>query len=280
MSRLPHKLSQTDFQRYVEPHLSKAKRGFVCSIPLVKVFNYILHKLYTGCQWHMIPMDPHPDDPDKKGLSHDAVYHHFRKWSRDGSLETVFEQSISLNRDQLDLSVLNLDGSHTLAKKGGEAVAYQARKKAKTTNIIALSDQSGFVLSCTEAVSGNHHDSYELDENLKQMFKEIKAHGLTVQGTYLNGDSAFDSRSARKICFNRGVVPNIKANKRNQQKPRRGRKRLFDEVVYRLRAGAERVFSWVDVYRTLLVRFERRKDHWMGWHYLAFALVNLRHLIH
>ena len=280
MSRLPHKLSENDFARYVEPHLSKAKRGFVCSIPLFKVFNYILRKLYTGCQWHMIPIDPHPDDPDKKELSQDAVYYHFRKWSLDGSLESVFQQSIAVNRETLDLSVLNLDGSHTLAKKGGEEVAYQPRKKAKTTNIVALSDQSGCVLSCTEAVSGNHHDGYELDANLKQMLAQIKVHGLAVRGSYLNGDSAFDSRSVRKICFNRGVVPNIKANKRNQQKQRRGRKRLFDAVVYRLRAGAERVFSWVDVYRTLLVRFERRKDHWMGWHYLAFALVNLRHRIH
>ena len=136
------------------------------------------------------------------------------------------------------------------------------------------------MLSCTEAVSGNHHDSYELDENLKQMFKEIKAHRLSLRGSVLNGDSAFDSRSVRKICFNRGVAPNIKANKRNQKKPRRGRKRLFDEMLYRLRAGVERLFAWVDVYRTLLVRFERRNTYWMGWHYLAFALVNLRHQIH
>ena len=52
------------------------------------------------------------------------------------------------------------------------------------------------------------------------------------------------------------------------------------QMLYRLRAGVERLFAWVDVYRTLLVRFERRNTYWMGWHYLAFALVNLRHQIH
>ena len=76
------------------------------------------------------------------------------------------------------------------------------------------------------------------------------------------------------------MVPNLKANKRNQKKTPRGRRWLFDEVLYRLRAGVERLFAWVDVYRTLLVRFERRKDHWMGRHYLAFSLVNLRHRVH
>ena len=33
-----------------------------------------------------------------------------------------------------NLSELELDGSQTIAKKGGEEVKYQARKKAKTTN--------------------------------------------------------------------------------------------------------------------------------------------------
>ena len=40
--------------------------------------------------------------------------------------------------DDLDLSEVNFDGSHSLAKKGGESVAYQGRKKAKTTNILPL----------------------------------------------------------------------------------------------------------------------------------------------
>src|ERR1051325_799860 len=69
--------------------------------------------------------------PDKKEISYSAVYHHYRKWSRDGSLQRVFEQSIVSIQAQVDTHHLNLDGSHAPAKKGGEAVAYQGRKKAK-----------------------------------------------------------------------------------------------------------------------------------------------------
>jgi len=69
----------------------------------------------------------------KKEISHDAVYYHFRKWSRDGSLEKVWQGSIMTIAEGLDLSELHLDGSHAIAKKGGESVAYQGRKKAKTT---------------------------------------------------------------------------------------------------------------------------------------------------
>jgi hypothetical protein len=47
----------------------------------------------------------------------------------------VWQNSLLTIQDDLDLSELNLDGSHAIAKKGGESVAYQGRKRAKTTNL-------------------------------------------------------------------------------------------------------------------------------------------------
>ena len=64
-------------------------------------------------------MDPDPNDPDKKEISWHAVYYHYRKWSRDGSLERVWKGSILTISPDLHLSELNLDGSHVIVKKGG-----------------------------------------------------------------------------------------------------------------------------------------------------------------
>jgi len=72
----------------------------------------------------------------KKEISDHAVYYHFRKWSR--------------------------DGSHVIAKNGGEAVAYQEYKKAKTTNILPITDAAGFIIASTELIAGNHNDAYNL----------------------------------------------------------------------------------------------------------------------
>lgn len=148
MSRIPTQLTPEAFAEHVEPYLSKAKRGYVCKIPLYKVFNYILYRLYTGCQWEALPIDNDPQQPECKEISHDAVYYHFRKWSKDGSFERVWKNSIATVREALDLSELNLDGTHTIAKKGGESVAYQGRKKAKTSNILPIVEKkvvsSGF----------------------------------------------------------------------------------------------------------------------------------------
>jgi transposase len=66
MSTIPTSLTEKQFDAYVRPYLSTAKRGYESKIPLYKIFNYILYRLHTGCQWERLPIDPAPDDPEKK----------------------------------------------------------------------------------------------------------------------------------------------------------------------------------------------------------------------
>ncbi len=207
------------------------------------------------------------------------MYHHFARWSRDGSLKRLWQHSIQVIRADLDLSVLNLDGTHILAKKGGQSVAYQGRKKGKTSNILPIMDRKGYVVASTGIVAGNHNDAYELKSHLRSAFQEMKQLGLPIQGAYLNADSAFDTREGRKTCFNYGVIPNIPENKRSRKQPKRGRKPLFNEAVYHQRFCAERTFAWVDKFKRLLVRFERDDALFFGAHCIVFALINLRHVL-
>lgn len=279
MSKIPTRLTAKEFARHVEPYLSKARRGFVCKIPLFKVFNYILYLLHTGCQWDQLPIDPDPHDPTKPEISPDAVYYHFRKWCRDGSLQRVWEHSVRKVRRALDVTELNLDGTHTIAKKGGQSVAYQGRKKAKTSNILPLTDKHGYVLASTGIVAGHHHDAFDLVPHLRQVFRTLRGLGLDIRGSLLNADSAFDTREARRVCFAYGVVPNIAENPRHRKHLKRGRRRYFNAEVYAHRFGSERMFAWVDKFKRLLIRFERKDVYFFGLHCIAFALINLRHLI-
>lgn len=214
----------------------------------------------------------------KKEISWQAVYYHFRKWSADGSLKRVWQASIHAIRAQLNLSQLNLDGSHTLAKKGGDRVAYQHRKRGKTSNILPMTDAQGYVVASTGIVAGNHHDAFDLKPHLQQAFKAVKGLGLSLVGAFFNADSAFDTLDARKVCFNHGLIPNISENKRNRKHPKRGRKRLFNASVYKQRFTSERTFAWIDKFRALLIRFDRNESHFLAAHYLVFALINFRHL--
>ncbi len=145
-------------------------------------------------------------------------------------------------REQIDTHHLNLNGSHSPAKKGGEAVAYQGRKKDKTANVLPISVANGFILATTHIVAGNHNDAFELKDHLRTAFKFIKRLGIAIVGSYFNADSAFDTKAARKVCFNRKVIPNIAENKRSRKKTKRGLKRLFSPEVCKLRFSCERTF--------------------------------------
>ncbi len=128
MSTIPTRLTEKALNQYVRPYISVVQRGYECSIPLYKILNYILYKLHTGCQWEMLPIKPSEDGFRQKEITHHAVSYHYRKWSKDGSLEKVWQGSIL---DDLNLSELNFDGTHSIAKKSGKSVAYQGRKKSQ-----------------------------------------------------------------------------------------------------------------------------------------------------
>ena len=66
MSTIPTSLTEEQFNEHIRPCLNTARRGYECKISLHKVFNYILYRLHTGCQWHRLPIDADPEHPEKK----------------------------------------------------------------------------------------------------------------------------------------------------------------------------------------------------------------------
>ena len=66
MSTIPVSLTEEQFDAHIRPYLNTAKRGYESKIPLYKIFNYILYRLPTGCQWERLPIDPYADHPEKK----------------------------------------------------------------------------------------------------------------------------------------------------------------------------------------------------------------------
>ena len=142
-----------------------------------------------------------------------------------------------------------------------------------------MTDKNGYIVATTNVIAGNHNDAFDVTGTLTKLFSDMKRRCLDYKGAFFNADSSFDSRAARKILWNYGVVPNIDENKRNRKTVKRGRKRHFNRDVYKNRFTIERTFAWVDTFRTLLIRFERKDVYWLGFHYLAFTLINLRNLL-
>jgi len=197
----------------------------------------ILYRLKTGCQWRELPMKQF----FRRSYRWQSVYYHFQKWSKDGSWEEVWRVILHKYKHLLDLSSIQLDGTHTPSKRGGSAVGYQGRKKCKTSNILIITDNRGIPLTCSEPVSGNHNDAYHLVDTVNKMLENIRSSSINTVGGY------------EHEC-------------------------IFDELLYKQRFVIERTNAWLDAFKAILVRFETNQIHWKALNLLAFTVILLRQL--
>ena len=142
---IPVQLSAPEFKEFIFPHLSMPKRGPKCKLGYHRVFNLILWVLYTGMQWKGLPVPK--DTNGQPAIHYTTVYKVFARWAEDRSLQQAFMASVAHLSDEkkLDLRVLHGDGTNTVAKKGGTALASRgtntrrARRSLPSLTIMATS---------------------------------------------------------------------------------------------------------------------------------------------
>ena len=107
-------------------HIPKNKRGFSSRFSMEDVLNCIIYKLKTGCQWSCLFIDLEGFKPP---FSYQTVYYYFNKWSKAGVFEAAFKQVQKEQKGSLSLNLLHLDGTQTLAKKGGKKLLIKGEKE-------------------------------------------------------------------------------------------------------------------------------------------------------
>lgn len=175
------------------------------------------------------------------------------------------------------MSVVNLDGTHTPAKRGGEDVGYQGRKRCKTSNMLILTDRQGVPIGWSNPISGNHHDSFELKKIASEIFENIEQNGISIKGLFLNADAGFDTEEFRQLCEQKEIHHNIDFNKRRGSK-NKNIGYIIDNELYRERFSVEQLNAWVDGFKSLIVRYETSSKNWMSLHCIAFAIIFIRKL--
>ena len=250
--------------REIIPHLTRSKRGCT-QVNLWEIVNAILYKLYTGVQWHLLPVKSLIYNCK---IKYGAIYHHFRKWVKDGSWNNCFEQLLLKNRHQIDLSIAHFDGTHTVCKKGGEAVDYQHRKRAKTSNTLWLVDRQGLPIGFSQAVSGNHHDLYQSENVMIKLENRLQKSQISMQGLFINMDAGFDSKAFRSTCESLDIQMNAPINKKNN-KDLEVYDILFDEELYKSRYVVERTNAWMDKFRNILIRMDTSASSWNACNNIA-----------
>jgi len=277
-NRIPTKLTEKQFEEFFLPHLSKPKKGPPPKISLFKTFNYILHFIYTGVQWKVLPIDK--DENNRSEIHYTRIFCKYHQWNEDGSLVTAFKNSVLhlKNNDLLEPSILHGDGTCTVAKKGGDNIGRNGHRHHKGDKIVAITDRKGNVVSPFVTAPGNRNETVLLKDTLLHLKRVAKFIDLDLRGTVMSLDSGYDSVANRKLIFNRGMIPNIKEIERYRLSAKRGRKRIYNSDIFEERfETVERTFAWEDKFKRLLIRFERKSINHFGLKLIAYTLINLRH---
>jgi len=264
-------ISEDSINEWLVPHLSKGKRGPAVGVKLSEIVSAIIYRLKTGCQWRELPV---AQFFQSESICWQGIYHHFRKWVNDGSFRKVWLFLLKAQRRLLDLSSVQLDGSQTICKNGGECIGYQGRKAARTCNSLFLADNKGMMLVCGPPESGAHHDLYQIEDIFKKMLCFLKEADIETEGLFLNADAGFDSEVFRRLCSEMKIEANIDFNPRNGKI---GQEYVyFDDELFKRRKVIEHANAWLDSFKALLIRFETKALHWMAMHFLAFAVLFIR----
>src|SRR5882724_4975629 len=157
-------------------------------------------------------------------------------WADDGSLWQAFLARVRhlAAEKPLDLRVLHGDGTHTVAQKGGRALAPRGTNTRKGGKGLAITDNNAYVLAPLPVAPVNETDMVLGPQGLNALQQVAKEVGLDLRGAYSNLDGGFDSRANRKCIFNAGMIPDITENPRNRKTTKRGRKRRFNKTIHAL----------------------------------------------
>ena len=123
-----------------------------------------------------------------------------------GEWKSMWVRLLDKYRNELDMSSVDLDGSHTTALRGGEEVGYQGRKKRKTTNALYLTDRQGLPIAMSSPKSGEHHDVHNIEEVIGDMFNDLEKSHIRVDGLFLNADAGFDCDVCVVSCVKRRLL--------------------------------------------------------------------------
>ncbi|MCT4646713.1 MAG: transposase [Carboxylicivirga sp.] len=167
----------------------------------------IIYRLKTGCQWREILIKQF----FRVKCSWISIYAHYRKWCKDGGWEKLWQALLKEYKSSLDIASVELNGTHTPAKRGGEAVAYQGRKSAR--QVICLF--SPILRVYQLLVVSQYLETIMMLlilQNFDSMITSLKDSNISISGLLLNTYAGSNTVPFRNCLFKHDIFDNIDNN--------------------------------------------------------------------
>jgi len=122
-----------------------------------------------------------------------------------------------------------------------------------------LVDQNGIPLSCVVSPA-NIYDSRLYKSTIEAFAPSDEEFKLKT----ITADVAYDTQEIRAYNNQNGIQSNIPINKRNTKDPEKRRAIPFDPELYKKRGAVERFFSWIEAFKKIVPRHERKEGSFIG----------------
>ncbi|WP_192805327.1 IS5 family transposase [Noviherbaspirillum aerium] len=229
-------------------------------VPNRAAMDAILLVLRTGMQWNAL------DDTGVCTCS--SAYRRFREWVDAGVFATFWRLGL-LEYDELkgiDWSWLALDGTMTKAPLGGKKTGPNPCDRGKGGVKRSLLTEAHGVPLALEVAAANRHDMKLVSATLAHM---MCAQPDGRRRSNLCLDMGYDYEEVRQIVDIAGFEPVILGRREEQENKKQHGARARRWVV-------ERTHSWLNRFRRLLVRWEKREDTYLAMLQLACGIIAWR----
>lgn len=232
-------------------------------VPARRCADAIFYLLRTGCQWSALNQTTFCP----KSTAHDR----FQEWVAAGVFLRLWRAG-GQQYDELfglDWEWLSMDGAMTKAPLGGERTGRNPTDRGKSgVKRSVLTEGHGVPVGL--AVDGaNRHDMKLVRETIQSIVVERpQPTDDKPQGVCL--DKGYDFTEVRATLAEFSFTAHIKARGDEAREMR-------EEAVKRARRWVvERTHSWMNRFRRLLIRWDKKSENYLGFLHFACALIAFR----
>jgi putative transposase len=215
----------------------------------------ILYVLLAGIPWRLLPPQFGPPS---------TLFDRFQQWSAAGVFERLWEQALLTYDEEVGIAWTwqAMDGVLTKAPLGGEFTGPNPTDRAKSgSKRSLLTDGNGIPLAAILAPANRH------DIKLFEATLEARRLLPPMVSQHLCLDKGYDSAEVRGIARAYLFTPHIRPIGEEPRPMERNRKRKPRRWV------VERTHAWMNRFRRLWVRWERKVRNHAGFVALACALI-------
>lgn len=221
----------------------------------------LLYVLRTGCQWNAAP---------RIFGAGPTLHRYFQKWVRAGVFRQMFKAGV-LEYDAvkgLDLKWQAVDGCQTKAPLGGQKTGKNPTDRGKSGTKRSLLVEGKGVPLAIVVDAAQRHDLKLLAKTLDAKVIDRAVAEAATEDQNLCLDKAYAGAPAQQIATAHGYTVHVpdKVNAKEKRKRKGGRRKARRWVV-------EVTHSWLNRFRRLLVRWEKKAANYLSMLYFACAII-------